>query len=366
MGQGVYLWDNPDFPKFYYNPEVTKPLEEKFIRRFRMVSKMLKSADSDSLEEMSRNLGISETLYSSKIEGIELDSVSMYDSALNNTHPRKEEREVLDMFKLALGSANKPLTHDTVKELHRALMPDHEYAGVYVGNMTIVKREGRFLGADETVIHRGIPADMAEDAMSEFIERYNHPDAKRPLANAVRDHIHFETLHPFVDGNGRVGRALMVMGLCRDMGAPLPLAISKVFSSQQETYYSQFRRAPELNPLDLTYAIKVVGPMLIESLDDTQKVIELSLLRRKAYQAGLNDRQMKVLDRVIAYELGKGFDGHLSNEKYCKMAKCERRTATRDLLDLTDKGLLIKRGQLKGTRYMLPIGEGRENENGGH
>jgi Fic family protein len=69
----------------------------------------------------------------------------------------------------------------------------------------------------------------------------------------------------------------------------------------------------------------------------------------------LNERQLKVLNRVIDYELRGGFDGGMSNAKYQKMTGVGDRTALRDLTELQNKGLMVKTGQLKGTRYYLNI-----------
>ncbi|MCF6314075.1 MAG: hypothetical protein L3J39_16630, partial [Verrucomicrobiales bacterium] len=68
-----------------------------------------------------------------------------------------------------------------------------------------------------------------------------------------------------------------------------------------------------------------------------------------------NERQVKVLHRLIDYELRGGFKGGMNNTKYQKMTGIGDRTALRDLTDLQEQSLMVKVGQLKGTRYHLNI-----------
>lgn len=67
------------------------------------------------------------------------------------------------------------------------------------------------------------------------------------------------------------------------------------------------------------------------------------------------ERQLKVLHRLIDYELRGGFEGGMNNAKYQKMTEIGDRTALRDLNHLEERGLMIKTGQLRGTRYHLNV-----------
>ena len=83
----------------------------------------------------------------------------------------------------------------------------------------------RRLGQELKVIHEGVSKDLVHEKMTEFIQWYNQCPSDTPLVNAVQGHIHFETIHPFCDGNGRIGRNLILMGLCRDLGRSTPLYV---------------------------------------------------------------------------------------------------------------------------------------------
>ncbi|MDB4265455.1 Fic family protein, partial [bacterium] len=222
--------------------------------------------------------------------------------------------------------------------------------GIYVGDMKIVS--GDRLDRESTIVHEGASKDLVHEKMSEFIAWFNQCPPDTPLTNAVQGHVHFETIHPFCDGNGRIGRSLVLMGLCRDLGRDTPLALSRAFQQDSKTYYAQFEAG-----LDLTSTIRSLAPLFINAVTETEKILELTAFRtRFADQSEhLNPRQLKVLNRLIDYELRKGFDGGMSNSNYQKMTGIGDRTALRDLAQLGELGLMIKTGQLKGTRYHLNV-----------
>lgn len=142
------------------------------------------------------------------------------------------------------------------------------------------------------------------------------------------------------------------MGLRRDFNRATPLALSRSFHSDIENYYRQFAAG-----LDLTETIKTVSPMFLNAVRETERILELTEYRTKVadQKDTLNDRQMKVLNRLVDYELRGGFEGGMNNTKYQKITNIADRTALRDLSELQELGLLVKTGQLKGTRYYLNI-----------
>ena len=163
--------------------------------------------------------------------------------------------------------------------------------------------------------------------------------------------MYFEGIHPFEDGNGRIGRILMQMSLSRDFKRETPLAISRSIGKNKELYYDHFESG-----LDITNAIKVMGKVLREAVSETKSIYELTYLRDTIENSGLNARQLKVMDRLVDYELrGKRFEGGLSNSNYRKISGSDEKTAQRDLRELSKRGLLVKTGRLKATRYSLPI-----------
>jgi Fic family protein len=346
----TYLWQEPDFPHFYHNPAVVKPLEEAFRVEVADLDRML-GKENPGFEDVLTE----EIVANSEIEGVILDRDSVHSSFVSNSSPVEEkEQGAVALTRIALENYDKPLSHDLLLSMHREILkgsrfPD-ESIGVYVGDMKIIS--GSRLDREYQVIHEGVSKDLAYDKMTEFIEWFNQCSSDTPLVNAIQGHVHFETIHPFCDGNGRIGRNLILMGLCRDLGRNTPLALSRSFNTDLKSYYQQFDAG-----LDLTHTIQAMSPLFQNAVRETGRILELTAFRTKVVDQAnsLSARQRKVINRLIDYELRGGFDGGMNNTKYQKMTGIGDRTALRDLNELQERGLMVKTGQLKGTRYHLNI-----------
>ena len=346
----TYLWQDPAFPHFYHNPAVTTPLEEGFSLQVAELDRRLSKQNpgfNDVLTE--------EIVANSEIEGVILDRDSVHSSFVNNMLPATEkEKGAVALMHIALSNYDKPLSHEFLRSMHREIMTGSKFPdqsiGVYVGDMKIVT--GNRLDRDYVVVHEGVGKDHVHEKMTEFIEWYNQCSFNTPLVNAVRGHVHFETIHPFCDGNGRIGRNLILMGLCRDLGRSTPLALSRSFNSDLSSYYRQFDTG-----LDLTQTIESMSPLFLNAVQETARILELTSFRSKIVEREkvLNARQLKVLNRLVDYELRGGFEGGMNNMKYQKMTGVSDRTALRDLGELEDRELMVRTGRLKGTRYYLNV-----------
>jgi len=347
----VYLWQDPAFPHFYYNPAVVATLEAAFQAEVERLAEKIAGWNTvfdDILTE--------EILANSEMEGVLLDRASVQSSFVENILPaREKEQGAVALTKMAMEHAEKPLNHDLLFRMHREIMKGttgfpSESIGAYVGDMKIVS--GSRLDREYKVIHQGVSKALVHEKMTEFIEWTNQCSRSTPLVNAIQGHLHFETLHPFCEGNGRIGRSLILMGLCRDLRCSTPFALSRAFNRDQENYYGQFNAG-----LDLTATIKRMGPLFIGAVRETGHILELTAYRTTVGDQAsvLNERQLKVLHRLIDYELRGGFEGGMSNINYQKMTGVTDRTALRDLNELAERELMLKTGKLKGTRYHLNV-----------
>jgi Fic family protein len=347
----TYLWQDPHFPYFYHNSAVVAPLELAFKEEVTQLDALIAQHNSGFEDVLTE-----EIMANSEIEGVLLDRDSVYSSFVQNITPaREKEQGAVRLTQLALASYQQPLTHDLLFAMHREILKGASNfpaasIGAYVGDMKIVS--GTRMDREYKVIHEGVSKARVDAKMSEFIEWYNQCPAETALLNAIQGHVHFETLHPFCDGNGRIGRSLILMGLCRDLDRSTPLALSRAFNKDLDHYYRQFEAG-----LDLTQTIQRMSPLFVNAVRETGYILELTKYRTKvADQAeALNERQLKVLNRLIDYELRGGFKGGMNNTKYQKMADTGDRTALRDLNALHQRGLMAKSGKLKGTRYYLNI-----------
>jgi Fic family protein len=168
-------------------------------------------------------------------------------------------------------------------------------------------------------------------------------------------HLYFVSIHPFEDGNGRIGRALAEKSLAQSLAQPSLIALAYTIERRRKDYYTALTRNNKENHITgwLTYFANTV----LEAQNNTIKRVDFYIAKAKLYErlrGQLNKRQEKVIARMFR-ECIDGFKGGLSAENYISISKSSRATATRDLQDLVEKGALTRTGELRYTRYHLNI-----------
>jgi Fic family protein len=196
--------------------------------------------------------------------------------------------------------------------------------------------------------------------MKAFVKWFNHtaPHSRHPLPSLTRAgiaHLHFVSIHPFEDGNGRIARALSEKALAQSLRQPTLLALAYTIERKRRAYYLALEQANKSNEISdwLTYFADIV----LEAQVNTIRRVEFYIAKARFYDRlrdRLNDRQAKVIARLFR-EGVDGFEGGLSAENYISITRVSRATATRDLQDLVEKGALLRSGALRHTRYALNI-----------
>src|SRR5690606_12814565 len=141
-----------------------------------------------------------------------------------------------------------------------------------------------------------------------------------PVRAAVA-HLYFESIHPFDDGNGRLGRAISEKALSQGLRYPAVLSLSEVIMANRNEYYTQLERAQKT--LEITdWVIWFVDMILVAQLN-AEKWIDFTLQKGHffdQYESMLNDRQLKVVRRM--FDAGPdGFTGGMNARKYIGITK---------------------------------------------
>jgi Fic family protein len=201
------------------------------------------------------------------------------------------------------------------------------------------------------------PSDRVPQEMAGFIGWFNGSRGRMPaLCRAAVAHVYFESIHPFEDGNGRIGRVISELALSQAVGSPVLLALSQVIGDGKKEYYAQLQRAS--GTLDLTAWVGYFTGTVMAALARSERRIEFVIGKARLFErlrGRLNPRQEKVLLRMFA-EGPDGFTGGLSAGNYQAIAKTSAATATRDLAELVEMGALHRSGERKHTRYRLEGG----------
>jgi Fic family protein len=207
------------------------------------------------------------------------------------------------------------------------------------------------------------PSSSVPAEMNRFVAWFNDTarGGKKPLPALTRAalvHLEFVCIHPFEDGNGRIGRALAEKSLAQNLGQPSLIALATTIERKRKDYY----RALEQNnkDLDITDWMTTFANTILEAQNNTIKRVDFYVAKAKFYQRfrdQLNERQEKVVARMFREGID-GFKGGLSAENYISISRTSRATATRDLQDLVTLGALARSGELRHTRYYLNLAEG--------
>jgi len=204
------------------------------------------------------------------------------------------------------------------------------------------------------------PSSKVRSEMTRFIDWFNRTAlaGAEPLPALTRagiGHLYFESIHPFEDGNGRIGRALAEKSLAQSLGQPSLIALAATILSRRARYYDALEAANKGN--EITDWLAWFAGTAIEAQRRTIALIEFLIDKTKLLDrlsGQLNDRQQNALLRMFK-EGPEGFKGGLSAGKYSTITGASPATTTRDLADLTEKGALIKEGERRHARYKLSI-----------
>ena len=191
-------------------------------------------------------------------------------------------------------------------------------------------------------VHFEAPSAEKLDAeMSAFLEWFEAANGIDPVIKAGVAHFWFVTIHPFEDGNGRIGRAIADLQLARADGAKERFySLSSQIESERNEYYLQLERG-QRNGLDVTvwleWFLGCLRRAIMKADETLSGVLQKARLWEKVNQQSVNDRQRKVIDKLL-----DGFEGKLTSSKYAKIARCSEDTALRDIRVLLERGVLIK------------------------
>jgi Fic family protein len=216
---------------------------------------------------------------------------------------------------------------------------------------------------DPRVHFEAPPSKEVPAEMKRFIAWFNQtvPKGAESLPAITRAgiaHLYFESIHPFEDGNGRIGRAIAEKAMAQSFGQPLLVALATTILVHQKSYYEALERANR--GTDVTVWLTWFADIALEAQRRTIAQVEFLIAKTKLLdrlRGHINDRQQKALLRMFL-EGSEGFKGGLSAGNYSTITGASPATTTRDLADLTEKGALVRTGERKHARYALNLARG--------
>lgn len=369
----TYNWQRKDWPNFQYH---TLDIEETLFRFFEkagFITGIVRGLPEDTRLEAVIEVMVAEAIKTSEIEGEFLnrrDVMSSIKKALGLiTKVEQLDKRAEGIGKLMIDvreSYASPLTKEQLFSWHQLLLEGSQ--GIKVGAwrdhaepMQVVSGPmGRQIVHYEAPPSIDIPLEMER-----FLDWFNATAPGQP--NAIKQapvrcaiaHLYFETIHPFEDGNGRIGRAIAEKALSQGLGRPVLLSLSRTIERNKNDYYDSLQAAQR--SLEITPWVNYFVGVIMDAQEFAEKQIDFTLKKTiffDKFRDQLAERQLKAILRVM--EAGpEGFKGGLNAAKYGSMNRISKATATRDLQELLAKGILVQSGTAGGrsTSYELNLND---------
>lgn len=284
------IWTRSDWPQLRYDIARIAPKISAARRAQGVVEGKLTAIAVATRQEIIAEAWSQEAMATAAIEGDRLNIDAVRSSiarrlGIPNSSFVRATRHVeglLDLMDDAVLNANAPVTDDRLVRWQSALFP-HGKSGlndVQVGAYRSHEEPMRIVSGrvgNETGHYEAPPSHSIKREMAVFLDSVNRLSDVDSIILAAMTHLWFETLHPFEDGNGRVGRALIDLILARDTGETGRLfRISQRLLDVQGEYYDQLAKAQH-GDLDITAWIIWFVEQFHIACGNAAAIIDLSL-----------------------------------------------------------------------------------------
>lgn len=366
----AWNWQLPGWPDFEWQPDLLGAREDAFRENAGIMIGSMRHLGQEDRGEIVIELLSADALSTSAIEGEVLDRASVQSSLRRQLgmsaapfRSRPAEAGIAEMMADLYRDPLAAISQERLFQWHRMVMNgrrDIADIGSYRRHdepMQIVS--GAF--GRQRVHFEAPPSDRLSAEMGrllEWLERTSR-EGREPLAALARAgiaHLWFESIHPFEDGNGRIGRAIAESVLARAISVPTFSALSKSLLTHRKDYYAMLEAAS--TTLLINDWLSWFSDRALEAQRSADELVRFLIEKVRfmdRLRGALNERQEKALLRMLA-EGPDGFIGGLSAGNYATITGAPPSTITRDLSDLVDKGALLRMGERKATRYKLAIG----------
>ena len=360
----MYIWQQKDFPNFTWDSQkVLQRLSEvKFCAG--KLSGIMATLGFEMKETAAMDSITSDIIMSSAIEGITLNRDDVRSSiawqlGLDKVGIPASNQYVEGVVKVmldAVKNCNEVLTKEKLFRWHTLLFPypirlDRITIGAWRNSPLPMQVVSGCYGSEKVHYEAPASSNVPElmDALFEFI-------ANSPIDGVLKAaiaHLWFVTIHPFSDGNGRLGRTIMDMLLARYDGIQNRFySMSAIIAENRKAYYDVLERTQK-GGLDISewmlWFLDCLERAIEKSIVITNRTLQKSIFWSEHNEMVFNSRQIKIINM-----LWDGFEGKLQTSKWAKINKCSTDTALRDIQDLVGKGVLKKKeSNGRSTEYVL-------------
>lgn len=345
-----YIYENINWTDFTWQDKTINTLfGEVRLLQGKIIGQM-NALGFSTKEELTLAALTLDVVKSSEIEGELLNVMQVRSSiarrlGINTAGLVKSSRHIEGVVEMLLDATqrnNQPLTEKRLFGWHAALFPTG-YSGPYhievgkyrTGEMLIVS------GAmgKEKIHYKALNPEFVKTEMDKFLDWFNHENSIDLVLKAAIAHFWFIMIHPFDDGNGRIGRAIIDMLLARSENSGERFySMSSQMLIERKHYYEVLQKT-QYSTGDITewieWFLSCLKNAMLATANATKQIMYKLEFWKLHEHTPMNERQRLVLNRLL-----DGFDGKLQSSKWAKITKTSADTALRDIKDLIKKGIL--------------------------
>ena len=366
MAHPVWIWQYEQWPHFCWNDSNIISLLARVRERQGELIGLMNGLGFDTQHRNALEVMTEDVLRNAEIEGMLLNPNHVRSSVAKHLGldtagmPEADHytEGVVQILIDAVQKSSDPLTAERIFNWHAALFPTGR-AGITPITVAAWRQGAEPMlvvsGAmGKEVVHYQAPdSDQVPQEMERFIQWINQESTIDPVLKAAIAHLWFVNIHPFDDGNGRLTRTITDMLLARADRMPMRFySMSAAILRNKRGYYEILEYSGK-HGLDITqwliWFLQTMEDAISTAINNTQRVLQKSLFWQRHFSTPLNERQIKIINR-----LWDGLEGKLNTSKWAKMAHCSSATALRDIQDLVNKGILRDTGENgRNTNYTL-------------
>ena len=345
-----YIYEYKNWTAFTWNnASINKIFGEVRLMQGKIIGQM-NALGFNAKEEATLTALTLDVVKSSEIEGELLNYEQVRSSiarrlGINSAGLVKGSRNIDGVVEMMLDATQRfslPLTEERLFGWHAALFPTG-YSGPYKIEAGKYRTKAMQVvsGAmgKEKVHYEAIKPECVKTEMDKFLNWFNDDNSQDPVIKAAIAHFWFIIIHPFDDGNGRIGRAISDMLLARAEGSGERFySMSSQILEERKAYYAVLQKVQH-STSDISdwlyWFLHCVKNAMLATENTTQNILRKAEFWKLHEKTAINERQRKILNMLF-----ENFDGKLQTSKWAKITKTSTDTALRDIKDLVEKGIL--------------------------